>query len=369
MIEVINLTKRYGANTAVEHLNFTIERGRIYGFLGPNGAGKSTTMNMITGCLSPTEGRVLIDGIDILEDAVSAKKKVGYLPETPPVYPDMTAEEYLRFVAEAKGIKRSAVYDEVISVMEETNILNMKDRLIKNLSKGYRQRVGIAQAMLGDPQVIILDEPTVGLDPKQITEIRELISRLGKSRTVILSSHILSEVSEVCDRVMIINGGRLIASDTLENIRRDNSPLNRFALTVKADKARVEALLFGFPSIIHAELDFCGGVTTAVIDLEEGADIREELFFKFAERGAAILEMKKIAPSLEEIFLSLTDTVYGEDIASETPEEEDGYDEEEFDEDEEFDDEDEEYDDEDEGEDDDDYTPLFSSPKDKEDEE
>ncbi len=348
MIEVKNLTKRYGASVAVDNISFTIERGKIYGFLGPNGAGKSTTMNIITGCLSPTGGTVLIDGIDILEDAVSAKKKIGYLPETPPVYPDMTPEEYLSFVAEAKGVRGSAVYEQVYAVMEETNILDMKDRLIKNLSKGYRQRVGIAQAMLGDPQVIILDEPTVGLDPKQITEIRELISRLGKSRTVILSSHILSEVSEVCDRVMIINRGRLIASDTLENIRRDNSPENRFALTVKARKEQVEALLFGFPSIKNVNLDFTGGVTTAIIDLEDGADIREEIFFKFAEHRVAILEMKKIAPSLEEIFLSLTEIVCDEDI----PSDEDEYDEDEYDDD---------YDDEEDDEDDDDYKPLFSS--------
>lgn len=352
LIEVKNLTKKYGTSVAVDNLSFTIERGKIYGLLGPNGAGKSTTMNIITGCLSPSSGRVLIDGIDILEDAVSAKKKIGYLPETPPVYPDMTPEEYLSFVAEAKGIRGGALYDQVYAVMEETNILDMKDRLIKNLSKGYRQRVGIAQAMLGDPQVIILDEPTVGLDPKQITEIRELISRLGKSRTVILSSHILSEVSEVCDRVMIINGGRLIASDTLENIRRDNSPENRYVLTVKARKEQVESLLFGFPSITNVRLDFAGGVTTAIIDLEEGADIREELFFRFAERRVAILEMKKIAPSLEEIFLSLTDIVYDEDTTSD----EDEYDEEEFDDDDEEDD------------DDDDYKPLFSV-SDEEDEE
>ena len=227
MIEVRNLTKKYGGNTVVNHLTFTIEPGRIYGFLGPNGAGKSTTMNMITGCLAPTEGQVLINGHDIFDDALAAKRCIGYLPENPPVYPDMTPEEYLRFVAEAKGIKPSAVYEEICRVMKETDITDMKDRLIKNLSKGYRQRVGIAQAMLGEPELIILDEPTVGLDPRQISGIRELIAKLGQSRTIILSSHILAEVSAVCDHVMIINRGNLVASDTLENIRRDNTPENR----------------------------------------------------------------------------------------------------------------------------------------------
>ncbi len=358
LIEVKNLTKKYGASTAVDNISFVIERGRIYGFLGPNGAGKSTTMNMLTGCLSPTEGSIAIDGIDILSDASAAKKKIGYLPETPPVYPDMTPEEYLRFVAEAKGVKGKDIYEQVYTVMEETDILHMKDRLIKNLSKGYKQRVGIAQAMLGDPQVIILDEPTVGLDPKQITEIRELISRLGKTRTVILSSHILAEVSAVCDYVMIINGGRLIAADTLENIRRDNTPENRFSLTVKGEGEAVKAMLSQFPEIISVTLNSENGITEADIDLTLGSDIREALFFAFAKRGMALLELKKVVPSLEEIFLSLTDASYGRDAEDDEDEDEDCEDEDEYDDDEDADEyEEDEEDEEDDGEDS--YTPLF----------
>ena len=270
MIEVKNLTKKYGANIAVNDLNFTRERGKIYGFLGPNGAGKSTTMNMLTGCLAPSDGTVLIDGIDIQDDAVKAKKLIGYLPETPPVYPDMTPEEYLYFVAKAKGVKRKDAADEVLGAMQETALIPMKDRLIKNLSKGYKQRVGIAQAMLGDPQIIILDEPTVGLDPKQITEIRALIKRLGETKTVILSSHILAEVSEVCDRVMIINGGRLIASDTLENIRKTYSPENVFSLIAKGSEEAVSVLLNNTVGIISVNLRSENGLVYAEIETEAG---------------------------------------------------------------------------------------------------
>ncbi len=361
MIEVRNLTKKYGANTAVNDLNFTIERGMIYGFLGPNGAGKSTTMNMITGCLSPTEGQILIDGVDIQDDAVRAKKMIGYLPETPPVYPDMTPEEYLFFVAEAKGVKRRDISDAVYSVMEETGLVPMKDRLIKNLSKGYKQRVGIAQAMLGDPQIIILDEPTVGLDPKQITDIRELIRRLGETKTVILSSHILAEVSEVCDQVMIISGGRLIAFDTLENIRKENSPENRFALTARGSEAQVSALLYQYPEITYTKLKADGDLVYADIETEGDSDPREELFFAFAKRGIPLLELKKVTPSLEEIFIFLTAAAYVDQMHPEygTADDEDN----------DYEDDDEEYDDEyedDEDNDDDDddgYKPLFSSNK------
>ncbi len=363
MIEVKNLTKKYGANVAVNNLSFKIERGKIYGFLGPNGAGKSTTMNMITGCLSPNEGTILIDGIDIQDDAVKAKKMIGYLPETPPVYPDMTPEEYLFFVAEAKGVKRKALSDSVFSVMKETGLIPMKDRLIKNLSKGYKQRVGIAQAMLGDPQVIILDEPTVGLDPKQITDIRELIKRLGETKTVILSSHILAEVSAVCDHVMIINGGRLIASDTLENIRKENSPENRFSLCAKGDRAQISALLSQYPDILSVSIEDEDGIVSADLEVKAECDIREELFFAFAKRGIPLLEFKKVTPSLEEIFLSLTSSAYAEEDYEEFE-----YDEDEYDDDDEYGEDDEEDDDNDDEDDDgddgdDDYVPLFSSRK------
>lgn len=349
MIKVTNLTKKYGANTVVNSLNFEIEKGKIYGFLGPNGAGKSTTMNMITGCLSPNNGQVLIDGIDIFDDPINAKKKIGYLPENPPVYPDMTPYEYLMFVAEAKKVPSRKREDQVLDVMEETNILSVKDRLIKNLSKGFRQRVGIAQAMLGDPQVIILDEPTVGLDPKQITEIRELISRLGKTRTVILSSHILAEVSAVCDHVMIINRGKLIASDTLENIRRDNSPENLIKMTVKANSKELEKILDGVDGINAYEYEeSCEGSSflDVSVECEAGADIRDALFYALSEKKILIRSFTKACPSLEEIFLKLTDAGYSEDG-------------EEYDE--EYDGEDEEYDEDETDEDeDDDYVPLFS---------
>ena len=218
VIEVSGLTKRYGKNTAVDHLSFRVKKGQIYGFLGPNGAGKTTTMNMLTGYLAPTEGQIRIDGHDISEEPVEARRCIGYLPEIPPLYLDMTPLEYLRFAAELKGVAREKRESEVERVMEKTQIQDMQERLIRHLSKGYRQRVGLAQALLGDPEVLILDEPMVGLDPKQIIEIRELIRSLGKKHTVILSSHILSEITSICDHVMIISHGKLAASDTPENL-------------------------------------------------------------------------------------------------------------------------------------------------------
>ena len=218
MIEIKHLTKKYGDHTAVDDLTFTVKKGQIYGFLGPNGAGKSTTMNMITGYIGATSGDITINGYDIFEEPELAKKSIGYLPEQPPLYMDMTPYEYLRFAAELKKIPKSARKNMIQEIMERTMILDVKDRLIKNLSKGYKQRVGIAQALLGYPEIIILDEPTVGLDPKQIIEIRDLIREIGKQHTVILSSHILSEVSAICDYVLIISNGRLVASDTPENL-------------------------------------------------------------------------------------------------------------------------------------------------------
>ena len=362
MIEVKNLTKVYGDHTVVNHLNFTIEPGKIYGFLGPNGAGKSTTMNMITGCLAPTAGQVLIDGHDILEDAIAAKRKIGYLPEIPPVYPDMTPEEYLRFVAEAKGIRAADVTEEVYDVMEKTDILDMRHRLIKNLSKGYRQRVGIAQAMLGNPQLIILDEPTVGLDPRQITEIRDLILRLGKTRTIILSSHILAEVSAVCDQVMIINRGNLVASDTLENIRRDNSPQNRIHLTVRANAKAIEDILKTVVQVLSYEIVPNAdepNLYDVFVEVLEGIDIREKLFFAFADKRYAVRRLAKVELSLEEIFLMLTDAGYADNEEDEDDDSNGEYDEEE--------EEDEE--DEDDEEDDGDYKPLFGAGRREEDDE
>ncbi len=309
MIQVRNLTKKYGSNTVVKGLTFTIESGKIYGFLGPNGAGKTTTLNMLTGCLAPTEGEIIINGHDIFEEPEEAKRSIGYLPEQPPLYLDMTPYEYLCFVAEAKGIDQAEIYDAVRSVMEETHILEMAGRLIKNLSKGYRQRVGIAQAMLGNPDLIILDEPTVGLDPKQIIEIRDLISKLGENHTVLLSSHILAEVSAICDYVMIISHGRLVASDTLENIRRSRIKENSVAITARAPQETVAAILDKIDGIVKYVLTAvpgAEGVWDAVIDVDEGIDIRERLFEEFAAAGAPLRRLSSAEPSLEEVFLQLT---------------------------------------------------------------
>ena len=224
MIEVKHLCRKYGEHRAVDDLSFTIENGYVYGFLGPNGAGKSTTMNMITGCLAATSGQVLIDGYDIFEDAQEAKKRIGYLPEIPPLYQDMTVREFLNFVAKAKGVPKQALEEQLFSVISLAGLEEVEERLIKNLSKGYKQRVGIAQALLGNPEIIILDEPTVGLDPKQIIEVRDLIRELGKDHTVILSSHILSEVRSVCDRILMISKGKLVANDTPENLEKLYAP-------------------------------------------------------------------------------------------------------------------------------------------------
>lgn len=243
MIEVKGLTKKYGPHTAIEDLNFTIEKGNVYGFLGPNGAGKSTTMNIMTGCLALTEGTVLVDGFDIVKNPVEAKKRIGYLPEIPPVYLDMTVEEYLLFVAKVKGVEKEELKNQVESALARTKTTGVKGRLIKHLSKGYRQRVGIAQAIIGNPEIIILDEPTVGLDPKQIIEIRELIRDLGKTHTVILSSHILSEIKSVANRMLIISRGKIVENDTAENIEKKyGSNLEEVFLKLTEQTYEIEAL-------------------------------------------------------------------------------------------------------------------------------
>lgn len=309
MIEVKNLVKRYGDHTAVDHLSFQIEKGKIYGFLGPNGAGKSTTMNMITGYIASTEGQVLIDGHDILEEPEAAKKCIGYLPEQPPLYFDMTVLEYLKFAADLKKIpkdKRASMVDEV---MEMVKITDMKNRLIKNLSKGYRQRVGLAQAILGYPEVIILDEPTVGLDPKQIIEIRSLIMSLKKKHTVILSSHILSEVSAICDYVLIISHGKLVASDTPDNLGKLAEGSNNLTMLIKGQKAQIRQGLEEVEGVkdISVSADKDQNVWKVTVSTEENIDIREQVFYKMAENNCPILEMQSKKVSLEEIFLELTE--------------------------------------------------------------
>lgn len=307
MIEVKHLTKRYGNHVAVNDLNFTIDKGKVYGFLGPNGAGKSTTMNIITGCLGATEGEVLIDGHSIAEEPMQAKRLIGYLPEQPPVYMDMTPAEYLDFVARAKGIPAKERAQQIETVTEKTRIQDVRNRLIRNLSKGYRQRVGIAQALLGRPEIIILDEPTVGLDPAQIIEIRELIRELGKEHTLVLSSHILSEVQAVCDAIMIISKGRLVASDTSENLTALFAGTVTLNLDVRATEDAARKVLDTVPGIEDMALSAGDpGVTHVQLKPEEDQDIRETLFFAFAKAGLPILSMMQNHASLEDVFLELT---------------------------------------------------------------
>ncbi|MBQ3231942.1 MAG: ABC transporter ATP-binding protein [Clostridia bacterium] len=307
MIEVKHLTKQYGGHVAINDLSFTIEKGSIYGFLGPNGAGKSTTMNIITGCLGATEGEVLIDGHSILDEPKAAKKLIGYLPEQPPVYPDMTVLEYLSFVCDAKGVKAGEKRMRIDEAMEKTGIAEVKKRLIKNLSKGFKQRVGIAQALIGDPEIIILDEPTVGLDPTQMIEIRSLIKELGKSHTVILSSHILSEVQAVCDTIMIIANGNLVACDTSDNLTRLLSASSILRIETDAAFEEAENILKGVDSVSDIRLKSSeNGVNHIEITPESGADIRKNVFCAFADAKEALLEMHTKRASLEEVFIELT---------------------------------------------------------------
>lgn len=309
MIEISHLTKKYGDHTAVNDLTLHIESGKIYGFLGPNGAGKSTTMNMITGYIAATGGTVKINGFDILKQPEQARRCVGYLPEQPPLYMDMTVGEYLKFAADLKKITKEKKRQYIEEAMELTKITDMKNRLIRNLSKGYRQRVGFAQAVLGYPEVIILDEPTVGLDPQQMIEIRSLIRSLGERHTVILSSHILSEVKEVCEHIFIISKGRLAASDTTENLIAGMSGEQEVRLLVKGEKDTVMQTLQRVDGIesVSVREDSEEGCLRAVLRAEKGGDVREQVFFAFAKAEIPILEMAVGGKSLEQVFLELTD--------------------------------------------------------------
>ena len=310
MIEVKNLVKKYGDHLAVDHLSFHVEKGQIYGFLGPNGAGKSTTMNIMTGYIASTDGEVIINGHNILEEPEEAKKCIGYLPEQPPLYFDMTVKEYLKFAAELKKVPRDRRENQIKDVMKMVGITNMQERLIKNLSKGYRQRVGLAQAILGYPEIIILDEPTVGLDPKQIIEIRELIRKLAKNHTIILSSHILSEVSEVCDYILIINNGKLVASDTTDNLEKMTMGSNTLELSVKGDRERLKNILDQMEEI--REVEWVKSEEQDLVSLkittDENTDVREKIFYKMAEKQMPIMDMHSTRISLEDIFLELTDS-------------------------------------------------------------
>ncbi len=307
MIQVSHLSKKYGSRTALDDVSFDVESGHIYGLLGPNGAGKSTTMNIITGCLSSTDGKVLINGYDIFEEPEKAKKFVGYLPEQPPLYQDMTVTEYLTFVAKAKGAKKSAISSQVSQAIENTQISDVAGRLIKHLSKGYKQRVGIAQALIGNPEIIILDEPTVGLDPLQIIEIRDLIKQLGATHTVILSSHILSEVRAVCDHIMIISHGKLVASDTPENLESLLAGAVSVDMTVKATEEEVRTALSQIETISEITCSDAGDGTLSVSIRTGGTeDIRERVFFAFCDMRRPILQLTTARTSLEDVFLELT---------------------------------------------------------------
>ena len=309
MIEVSNLVKKYGDHTAVDHLSFQIEKGKIYGFLGPNGAGKSTTMNMITGYIASTEGKVMIDGHDILEEPEAAKKCIGYLPEMPPLYFDMTVLEYMKFAADLKKIPRNQKDKQIKEVMDMVKITDMKDRLIKNLSKGYRQRVGLAQAILGYPELIILDEPTIGLDPKQIIEIRDLIKSLKQKHTVILSSHILSEVRAVCDYVLIISHGKLVASDTPDNLERLAAGSNSLLMKVKGEKDTIRKDLETIEGVTGVEMSYDSDeeLWKTKVSIQENVDIREKVFYAMAKANCPIYEMQVKRVSLEDVFLELTE--------------------------------------------------------------
>ena len=313
MIEINHLVKKYGSHVAVDDLSLTVEPGKIYGFLGPNGAGKSTTMNIITGYLAATSGEVKLNGYDILKQPEEAKKCVGYLPELPPLYMDMTVREYLNFVAELKKIEKSLRSRYVDEAMEITKISDVSGRMIRNLSKGYRQRVGFAQAVLGYPEIIILDEPTVGLDPKQIIEIRDLIKELGKKHTVILSSHILTEISAVCDHVFIISKGKLVASDSTENLVNLMSGAQEIELLVKGDGELLAKQLQQLGEVERLEKAVSEEKETSkfVLTATKGVDLREKVFAACVEHGAVILEMKTVTKSLEDVFLQLTSSQEG----------------------------------------------------------
>lgn len=308
MIEVNNLVKRYGNHLAVDHLSFQVEPGKIYGFLGPNGAGKSTTMNIMTGYIAPTEGTVTINGYDIVKDPEEAKKCIGYLPEIPPLYQEMTVKEYLKFVAELKKIKGEKKEAQIQEVMDMTMITDMAERLIRNLSKGYKQRVGLAQAILGYPEVIILDEPTVGLDPKQIIEIRELIKKLSEKHTIILSSHILSEVQAVCDEIMIISKGKLVACDTPEGLASLMNGSATMEVHILGELVKAERVIKTIPGVMHYTMceSHEKGCVKAVIETDAKEDIRVELFYALANEKMPILSMNRLEKSLEDIFLELT---------------------------------------------------------------
>ncbi len=316
MIKIEHLTKNYGSNCAVDDISFEVQKGETVGFLGPNGAGKSTTMNILTGYLSASIGSVSVAGIDILSDPIAAKKMIGYLPEQPPVYLDMTVNEYLNFNYDLKGctFDREAHLAEICEVVK---ISDVRKRVIRNLSKGYRQRVGVAQALIGNPPVIIFDEPTVGLDPKQIIEIRSLIRSLGKDHTVMLSTHILQEVQAVCDRIIIINKGKIVADEKTENITRAVENNRRFNVKICGPQNQVLDTLKNMPGISYAEVlaQKDGDAYTYMVESEFGVDVRKKLFYTLSERGWAMIGLEALGMSLEDIFITVVDKTENDDTS------------------------------------------------------
>lgn len=308
MVKVENLTKRYGNVTAISNLNFEIEKGEIVGFLGPNGAGKSTTMRILTGYIPPSKGRVEIMGHDVLEDSLEARKKIGYLPENAPLYLDMTVTGLLKYCAELKGVEKEKRTEQIEKIINETGLQEVKNKIIKTLSKGYRQRVSLAQALIGDPEFLILDEPTITLDPKQVTEIRKLIKELGKSRTIILSTHILSEVSAICDRVIIISKGKIVASDTPENLTSGTGSIEKVVVKIKGPTGEVLSHLQGISDVNKASEKEKIEDNIAVFEVEsdKGKDLSKIIAREVIGRGWDLLELKKEAMELEDVFLKLT---------------------------------------------------------------
>ena len=315
MIEVKNLVKRYSGRNVVDNLSFTVEKGQIVGFLGPNGAGKSTTMNIITGYISATEGTVTVNGYDVVEEPEKAKACIGYLPEQPPLYPDMLVSEYLGFVCDLKKVKK-ADKDAVLSrVMHLARITDVSGRLIKHLSKGYKQRVGLAGAMIGDPEVLILDEPTVGLDPKQILEMRDLIRELSKKHTILLSSHIMQEVSAVCNQIMIINNGRLVVADRPEEIPKHIEQKNEITMLIKGNKELIKSILEPVEYVERISVSDTAENEIYQVELASPVehDVRENIFYALADARCTILEMNSKVPTLEEAFIRLTGSARGMD--------------------------------------------------------
>lgn len=306
MIEVKNLTKRYDGHVAVDNISFKIEKGEIVGFLGPNGAGKSTTMNMLTGYISSTDGNIKIDGNDILQNPKAAKMKLGYLPEIPPLYIDMRITEYLKFVYELKNMPKCGKDEHIQNVMNMTGLNSVKNRLIKNLSKGYRQRVGLAQALIGNPEVLILDEPTVGLDPNQIVDIRNVIKKLGKEHTIILSSHILSEISAVCSRVIIINNGRIIAEDTPANLAKKYASGNKLYIRVVGESEKLGEIMSEIKSVENFEISDLGDEKQIIAEIKPGYDARKEIAHRLVDEDISLVELREKEVTLEDIFRKLT---------------------------------------------------------------